>query len=330
MTTPRLVLTAGEPAGIGPDLVLQIANQKRDYQLIVIADPALLEARKQQLGLTVKLEPVDLTKPATVTPKGTLHYMAEPLATSSQAGRLDRRNANYVLNTLLRAHQGCEVGHFDALVTAPIHKGIINDADISFTGHTEFFADQAGVEQVVMMLAIPQLKVALATTHLPLKAVSSAITQPLLTKTLTITEQALRSQFGIAHPRIAVCGLNPHAGEGGHLGDEEIQVIIPVIEKLKQQGLLLSGPWPADTIFLQSRLSEFDAVFAMYHDQGLPVLKHAGFSNAVNITLGLPYIRTSVDHGTALALAGTGKADTGSLLAALKMAQSMVLSRNRI
>jgi 4-hydroxythreonine-4-phosphate dehydrogenase len=290
------VLTAGEPAGIGPDIALQLAEHNQDYELIVITDPVLLWQRAEQLGLVVDFELIDLDQPATPTPAGVLRYLPVQLAEPVQAGVLDKRNANYVLETLLVAHRGCISGQFDAMVTCPVHKGVINDADIPFTGHTEFLAEQAGIDRVVMMLACDSFRVALATTHLPLREVCDAITEDSLTQTIEIIERAMQSQFGIAQPKIAVCGLNPHAGESGHLGREE-------------------------------RLEEIDVVLAMYHDQGLPVLKHAGFSSAVNVTLGLPYIRTSVDHGTALDIAATGKAKMGSLEAALDMARMMISSR---
>jgi len=286
----------------------------------VIADPVLLWQRAEQLGLVIDFELVDLDSPASASPAGVLRYLSEQLAVPVESGVLDSRNADYVLRTLTTAHQGCSSGIFDAMVTCPVHKGVINDAAISFTGHTEFLAEQAGVEKVVMMLACDSLRVALATTHLPLRDVSDAITQSSLGQVIEITENAMQSQFGIAEPKIAVCGLNPHAGEDGHLGSEEINVINPVIQFFKDKGSSVSGAWPADTIFLKERLEDFDVVLAMYHDQGLPVLKHAGFSSAVNVTLGLPYIRTSVDHGTALDLAGHGNADPGSFRKALEKA----------
>lgn len=318
----RIALTAGEPAGIGPDLCIQIAQCQQSSEIVVIADPELLSQRAKQLGLPIKLEPTDLSKPANVPSKGTLRYLPVELAVPVTAGELSSRNSTYVLNTLQLALDGCLEREFDAVVTAPVHKGIINDAGFTFSGHTEFFADGACVEQVVMMLATPALRVALATTHLPLKMVSQAITQESLTRVIEIIHHGLLS------PRIAVCGLNPHAGEGGHLGTEEIDVIAPVIERLSMQGINLSGPWPADTIFVQSKLQDYDVVLAMYHDQGLPVLKHQGFGNAVNVTLGLPFIRTSVDHGTALDIAGTGKATISSLQAAIDMANTMIKSKH--
>ncbi len=326
---PRLVLTAGEPAGIGPDLAIELAEQYQDYELIVIADPALLWQRAEQLGKVIDFELVDLDLPPITTAAGVLRYLPVQLAEPVEPGVLDKRNADYVLQTILTAHQGCQSGQFDAMVTCPVHKGVINDAEIPFTGHTEFLAEQSGVEKVVMMLACDSLRVALATTHLPLREVSDAITTTSLHQILDIIEQAMQTQFGIAEPNIAVCGLNPHAGEDGHLGSEEIDVIDPVIASFQEKGSAVSGSWPADTIFLNDRLENIDVVLAMYHDQGLPVLKHAGFSSAVNITLGLPYIRTSVDHGTALDLAASGLAKLGSLEAALAMARSMIASRGR-
>ena len=326
---PRLVLTAGEPAGIGPDLAIELAEQYQDYELIVIADPALLWQRAEQLGKVIDFELVDLDLPPITTAAGVLRYLPVQLAEPVEPGVLDKRNADYVLQTLLTAHQGCQSGQFDAMVTCPVHKGVINDAEIPFTGHTEFLAEQSGVDKVVMMLACDSLRVALATTHLPLREVSDAITSTSLHQVIDIIEQAMQTQFGIAEPNIAVCGLNPHAGEDGHLGSEEIDVIDPVIASFQEKGSAVSGSWPADTIFLKDRLENIDVVLAMYHDQGLPVLKHAGFSSAVNITLGLPYIRTSVDHGTALDLAASGLAKLGSLEAALAMARSMIASRGR-
>jgi len=324
---PRIVLTAGEPAGIGPDLCIQLAQHQQQCDLIVIADPILLRQRAQLLDLTITLEEADLTIPASIPKKGVLRYKSVDLSEPVTAGKLNSQNSNYVLRTLQYALDGCLDKTFDAVVTAPVHKGVINDANVHFTGHTEFFADGSDTEQVVMMLATSGLRVALATTHLPLKDVSHAITQSSLSKVIEITHHAMKKQFGIHNPRIAVCGLNPHAGEDGHLGREEIDVIKPVIERLSQQGVLLSGPWPADTVFVKDKLNEFDVVLAMYHDQGLPVLKHQGFGKAVNVTLGLPFIRTSVDHGTALELAGTGKANMTSLQAAIDMAITMKMSQ---
>ena len=319
----RIALTAGEPAGIGPELCLQIAHHQYPCELVVIADPVLLQQRADSLGMSLIFEQVDFTQAATIPPECVIRYLPVDLVVESQPGILDCRNAEYVLNTLQLALDGCLAGQFSAMVTAPVHKGIINDADIAFTGHTEFLAEGASIEKVVMMLATPSLRVALATTHLPLKEVSSAITQASLTQVIDILIQSMKSQFGLSKPRIGVCGLNPHAGEDGHLGREEIDVINPIIEQFKRQGEMISGPWPADTLFVENKLQNFDVILAMYHDQGLPVLKHQGFGKAVNITLGLPFIRTSVDHGTALDLVGTGQAQTGSLHAAVEMAIEM-------
>jgi 4-hydroxythreonine-4-phosphate dehydrogenase len=314
---PRIALTAGEPAGIGPELIARLAAFDVGADLIVIADPGLIAQRARDLDIALTLEPYRSDTPSLRT--GTLGVAAVPLRTPSVAGRLDPRNAAYVLDTLARAADGAIAGEFDAIVTAPVHKGVINDAGIHFTGHTEFFADRAGCD-VVMMLAAARLRVALATTHLPLAAVPAAITREGLLRCLRILQRDLVERFHIAAPRIAVLGLNPHAGEGGHLGREEIETITPVIEQLRGEGMNLIGPLPADTAFVPTHLAHYDAVFAMYHDQGLPVLKHAGFGHSVNITLGLPYVRTSVDHGTALDLAGTGQADPGSLIAATTLA----------
>ena len=319
-TCQRIALTSGEPAGIGPDLCVQLAQEQQVCELVVIADPFLLEQRAAQLGLSIRLELVELAKPANVPDKGTIRYLPVELAVKVQAGTLNKQNSAYVLNTLQLALDGCLDDTFAAVVTAPVHKGVINDAGFIFSGHTEFFADGAGVDKVVMMLATSTLRVALATTHLPLKMVSEAITQTSLTRVIEIIHQSFSS------PKIAVCGLNPHAGESGHLGSEEIDVITPVIKRLSKQGMNLSGPWPADTIFVQEKLRDFDVILAMYHDQGLPVLKHQGFGRAVNVTLGLPFIRTSVDHGTALDIAGTGKATISSLQAAIDMAIQMTKS----
>jgi 4-hydroxythreonine-4-phosphate dehydrogenase len=319
----RIALTAGEPAGIGPDLCIQLAQYQQQCDLIVIADPQLLQQRAQQLGLTVNLEEADLSLTATVPDIGTLRYIPIELIEPVLAGRLNSQNSPYVLQTLQYALDGCLDGSFDAVVTAPVHKAVINDANVEFTGHTEFFADGSGTEKVVMMLATPDLRVALATTHLPLKEVSDAITPASLMQVIEIIHANMKQQFGLSQPRIAVCGLNPHAGEDGHLGREEIDVINPVIKQLSQQGITVSGAWPADTIFVKDKLTDVDVVLAMYHDQGLPVLKHQGFGMAVNVTLGLPFIRTSVDHGTALELAGTGRAKITSLQAAIDMAITM-------
>ena len=323
MALARIAITAGEPAGIGPDIVLTMAQQEWDAELVVLADPQLLAERAARLGLPVSLSPAELDSPARPHRPGTLRVLPIKLGKSCQAGVLDAANAAYVVQTLQRAAEGCMAGDFNAMVTAPVQKSIINDAGIAFTGHTEFLAAATGTERVVMMLATPHLRVALATTHLPLAAVPAAITRELLLGTLHILATDLRDKFGLPSPRIAVLGLNPHAGEGGHMGREEIETIIPALEQLRAGGMNLLGPLPADTAFNPKVLEQCDAVFAMYHDQGLPVLKYSGFGNAINITLGLPIIRTSVDHGTALDLAGSGKADAASLGHALAQAISM-------
>ncbi len=318
--TCRIALTPGEPAGIGPDLCIALAQRDQAAELVALADPELLAARAAQLDLPLTLETVNTNAVAEPSKAGRLKVVPISLATPAQSGHLDPGNAGYVLETLNQAIDGCVAGSFQALVTGPVHKGAINDAGIPFTGHTEYLAQRTQVEQVVMMLAAPGLRVALATTHLPLREVADAINQAGLQRVIEVLHRDLQQRFAIAAPRILVCGLNPHAGEGGHLGREEIEVIGPVLEQLRNQGMNLRGPLPADTLFTPPYLEQADAVLAMYHDQGLPVLKHMGFGAAVNITLGLPIIRTSVDHGTALELAGTGKALTGSLQAALDMA----------
>ncbi|MGY3858887.1 4-hydroxythreonine-4-phosphate dehydrogenase PdxA [Aeromonas intestinalis] len=324
MPCRRLAITPGEPAGIGPDLVLQIALQDWPHQLVAIVDPALLHARAALLGLPVVLEPYDASAPARPQRAGTLTVCPLPLGAPVVPGKLDEGNGAYVLNTLQRACDGNLNGEFDAVVTGPVHKGIINQAGVSFSGHTEFFAQQSGTADVVMLLATEGLRVALATTHIPLAYVAKAITEDRLGKVIRILDADLKCKFGIAQPRIYVCGLNPHAGEGGHLGREEIDVIEPALDALRQEGIDLVGPLPADTLFQDKYLKDADAVLTMYHDQGLPVLKYKGFGNSVNITLGLPFIRTSVDHGTALDLAGKGLADPGSLITAINHAIQMV------
>ena len=317
-----LLYTPGEPAGIGPDLILQLAHQSAPLPLVV-ADPDLLAARALKLGLAVELHACASLEEFS-TDDRRLQVLPVKLAAPATPGRLDATNAGYVLETLRTATALCmEAPDRRALVTGPVHKGVINEAGIPFTGHTEFLA-QLTHGTPVMMLACPNLRVALATTHLPLRAVADAITQERLEQVLTILHGDLRRRFGIADPHILVCGLNPHAGEGGHLGTEELEIIAPTLERLRQRGMSLIGPLPADTLFTPRHLKKADAVLAMYHDQGLPVLKHLGFGNAVNITLGLPMVRTSVDHGTALELAGSGEAETGSLRAALDVARKML------
>lgn len=319
----KLVITSGEPAGIGPDLVLKLAQSDWPIQLVVLADKACLSARAQQLNLAIELIDYAPNLPCTTSRAGQLTVEHLPTAQPVVAGHLNAANAAYVISLLKRATQGCMSGEFAGMVTGPVHKGIINQAGLPFTGHTELLAQDSGTPLVVMMLATPGLRVALATTHLPLAQVPNAITQPLLTDILEITHNALRHQFGIAKPHILVAGLNPHAGEGGHMGREEIDVIEPVLERLRDH-MHLSGPLPADTLFTPKYLKTADAVLAMYHDQGLPVLKHMGFGNAVNITLGLPFIRTSVDHGTALDLAGRGQANDSSFKYAIQVALEMI------
>lgn len=318
-----LALTAGEPAGIGPDLVIQLAQREHDRPLVVIADPALLRHRARQLHLPLDIvEVATASDPPAPSATGMLHVLPVKAPVETVAGVLDSRNSRYVLETLSVAVNGCLDGCFAAMITAPVHKGIINDAGIRFSGHTEFIAGLTGGHPV-MMLACPGLRVALVTTHLPLRDVADAITPDLLIRTARTLHTDLRSRFGIGRPRILVCGLNPHAGESGHLGREEIQIIEPALALLRKEGIDVAGPFPADTLFTPALLQTGDAVLAMYHDQGLPVLKHKGFGAAVNVTLGLPIIRTSVDHGTALDLAGSGTAHAGSLEAAIAMAAEM-------
>jgi 4-hydroxythreonine-4-phosphate dehydrogenase len=315
---PRLALTTGEPAGIGPDLCVQIAQRELPCALTVIGDPELLRERAGRLGLPLELAIGETGATGEHRP-GTLAVWPAARAADRTPGRLNPANAGYVLDTIAEGTRACLAGRYDALVTPPVHKGNINQAGIAFTGHTEYIAAITGGEPV-MMLAAPGLRVALATTHLPLREVSRAITREGLERTLRILHRDLKQRFGLPAPSILVCGLNPHAGEGGHLGREEIEVIEPVLNALRGEGFRLEGPLPADTLFLPQNLERADAVLAMYHDQGLPVLKYLGFGRAVNITLGLPVVRTSVDHGTALDLAGTGLADAGSLAAAIDSA----------
>jgi len=318
------VVTPGEPAGIGPDLCLLMARNAQPHALIAIASLELLRARAELLGLDIHLLPVlPGAWPQIPAPAGSLYVWDTPLQAPAEPGRLEPRNAPYVLETLTRAGQGCLDNHFAGMITAPVHKGVINEAGIPFSGHTEFLAELTHTEQVVMMLATHGLRVALVTTHLPLKDVAAAITRERLERVTRILHADLVGKFGIAKPRILVCGLNPHAGEGGHLGREEIEIIEPTLAGLRSEGIDLIGPLPADTLFTPKNLDHCDAVLAMYHDQGLPVLKYKGFGAAVNVTLGLPIVRTSVDHGTALDLAGSGRIDIGSLQVALETAYQM-------
>ncbi|MBO9663821.1 4-hydroxythreonine-4-phosphate dehydrogenase PdxA [Dokdonella sp.] len=329
---PRLALTAGEPAGIGPELIAKLAASDLAADLVAIADADLLADAARRAGVDLDLETYDPNRAPTARARGRLRVAPIPLRAAAAPGTLDPRNAAYVLATLARAADGAADGEFAAIVTAPVHKGVVNDAGIAFTGHTEFFAQRAGRDVVMMLTAANaggraasggDLRVALATTHLPLAAVPAAIRRDDLVRHLHILCDELIARFGIAAPRVAVLGLNPHAGEGGHLGREEIDEIAPAIARLRSAGFDVQGPLPADTAFVPTQLARYDAVFAMYHDQGLPVLKHAGFGHAVNVTLGLPYIRTSVDHGTALDLAGSGRADAGSIIAATDLAMRL-------
>ncbi|MCF7201518.1 4-hydroxythreonine-4-phosphate dehydrogenase PdxA [Pseudomonas oligotrophica] len=325
MTLSRpFVVTPGEPAGIGPDLCLLLAREQQARPLVAIASLELLRERSQALGLDIQLLATGPgVWPGEPAPAGSLYVWDTPLRAPSQPGRLDPGNAPYVLETLTRAANGCLAGDFAGMITAPVHKGVINEAGVAFSGHTEFLAELSATPQVVMMLATDGLRVALVTTHLPLREVADAITAERLERVTRILHADLVGKFGIARPRILVCGLNPHAGEGGHLGREEIEIIEPALERLRAEGIDLHGPLPADTLFTPKHLEHCDAVLAMYHDQGLPVLKYKGFGAAVNVTLGLPIVRTSVDHGTALDLAGTGRIDTGSLRVALETAYQM-------
>ncbi len=315
-----IAVTSGEPAGIGPDICLSLAVRRPSCRAVVLGDRELLAARASQLGLDLQLRAFD---PLLAPAAGELEVLHLPLAAAVTAGRLNPANSPYVLAMLRRAVSGCADGSFAAMVTAPVHKGVINDAGVPFTGHTEFLAALTSTPRVVMMLVGGGLRVALATTHLALADVAGAITRVSLEETLQILQRALQQRFGLAQPRILVASLNPHAGEGGHLGREEIEVISPVLERMRHLGMFLEGPLPADTLFTPQVLARADCVLAMFHDQGLPVLKYASFGKGVNVTLGLPLVRTSVDHGTALELAGSGAADPGSLHAAMEMALAM-------
>lgn len=318
-----LLLTPGEPAGIGPELAVRLAAE--DPSLVLVADPGLIARTARRIGLTVDVvELSEINAGAT----GGLRCLPVALAEAEQPGELNPANAAYVLDCLRVAMRCCLDGSAAGLVTAPVHKGVINESGVAFSGHTEFLAAGAGVRKVVMMLVAGHVRVALATTHLPLKEVPAAITAEHLGTTLDLLHADLVNRFAIDDPHIAVLGLNPHAGEGGHLGREEIDIINPVIEDRRAAGMRLTGPLPADTAFVPLHLRAYDAVLAMYHDQGLPVLKHVGFGHAVNVTLGLPFVRTSVDHGTALDLAGSGKADGGSLVAAVALARQLAASQS--
>ncbi|MGK9172552.1 4-hydroxythreonine-4-phosphate dehydrogenase PdxA [Yokenella regensburgei] len=326
MPVHRVVITPGEPAGIGPDLVVQLAQRDWPVELVVCADAELLTGRACLLGLPLTLREYAPSLPAVAQQAGSLTLLPVELKAPVVPGLLNVENGPYVVDTLARACDGCLNGEFAALITGPVHKGVINDSGTPFTGHTEFFEERSQVNKVVMMLATEAMRVALATTHLPIKAVPEAITADVLRDVITILHTDLQQKFGIRQPHILVCGLNPHAGEGGHMGTEEIETIIPVLNEMRATGMNLSGPLPADTLFQPKYLDNADAVLAMYHDQGLPVLKYQGFGRGVNITLGLPFIRTSVDHGTALELAGQGKADVGSFITALNLAITMIVN----
>jgi len=307
-TTSKIAYTVGEPAGIGAELILQLAQTAPIDDIIVIGDQRLLEARAHQLGLEL--------------PKN-FPILHTPITNIDCCGKADPENVSGLISMLNKAIDGCMNGEFAAMVTGPLHKGVINDSGIAFSGHTEYLAERTGGAKPVMLLATSSLRVALVTTHLPLKEVSAAITEELVIEICQIVDQDLRAKYGIERPKLLVCGLNPHAGEGGHLGMEEIDIIIPALDKLKSQDIDVVGPLPADTLFTPKYLETADVAIAMYHDQGLPVLKAQGFGSAANITLGLPIIRTSVDHGTAFDLAGSGAADTGSLLTAIEVARQM-------
>ena len=330
---PRIAITAGEPAGIGPDLCVMLAQQAINAEIVVIADREVISDRAHQIGIPLNIVPYRGTAQPHVG-NGTLTVMHQQIKYPAQAGKLDIRNSAYVLETLKVAASNCATKNnptmqFSAMVTAPVHKGVINEAGITFSGHTEFLAELTNTEQVVMMLVGGGMRVALATTHLALRDVPDAITKQGLETCIRILHHDLMCKFNISQPRILVAGLNPHAGEDGYLGREEIQVINPVLSLLRAEGMQLTGALPADTLFAKHHLSQADAVLAMYHDQGLPVLKHASFGEGVNVTLGLPMIRTSVDHGTALDLAGTGNIEIGSMLAAINLAIQLAHNQSK-
>lgn len=321
--TKRIAITPGEPAGIGPDLAITIAQQDWPVELVVVACKQLISSRAKNLGLALTLVDYDPSVAPMPQRAGTLTILSVDMAEACIPGELNAQNGAYVIETLRIASEKNISGEFDAIVTGPVHKGLINQSGIAFSGHTEYFAHQANCSDVVMMLATEGLRVALVTTHIPLAYVSKAITAERLQKVTRILHSDLITKFGITQPKIYVCGINPHAGEGGHLGKEEIEVMIPALDELRAEGINTIGPLPADTIFQQKYLDDADAILTMYHDQGLPVLKYKGFGSSVNITLGLPFIRTSVDHGTALELAGTNSADSGSFIEAINTAISL-------
>ena len=325
MLLPRIAVTPGEPAGIGIDLVIELAAHNLAAELIIIADPKIIKARAELLKKPLKINTYNQETPDITIKTSMPSLTVLPITAPKEVkpGEPSTENAGYILQTLERAVTGCLNGEFDAMCTGPVNKAILCKAGIPFSGHTEFLAEKTHSKEVVMMLSCEGLRVSLVTTHLPLSAVSAAITQEKLESVIRVTHTALKSWFGIESPKVSVLGLNPHAGENGTLGREEIDVILPVINKLQREGMLISGPVPADTAFTHKRLTEQDAVVAMYHDQGLPVLKHLGFGKSVNISLGLPIIRTSVDHGTAFDLAGSGKADANSFIYAIEIAIHM-------
>jgi len=324
ISTKRILVTPGEPAGIGPDIVIQIAQLPWPVELVAIADPDLLTQRAKQLGLPLRLITGDSGQGQESHQPGSLKIIPVKLNIPAEPGTLNAGNSEYVLRTLEIAADLCKKNMADAVVTGPVHKGIINQANIPFTGHTEFFAHFCQVQHTVMLFVVDQMKVALATTHIPLAKVPHAITKERLHLVLSILNSELQQKFHIKSPRMLVCGLNPHAGEGGYLGREEIDVIAPVLKELQEQNYIVDGPLPADTIFTPKNLEQADVVLAMYHDQALPVVKYAGFGHAVNVTLGLPFVRTSVDHGTAIGIAGTGAADAGSMKAAIELAIKII------
>ena len=319
----RIAVTPGEPSGIGPDLLIKLIQRPLDFELVAYVDPALLESRAKRLNLPLRILEATKGEPR-ASKRSEISIKPIPLKASVVPGILNADNSEYVLETLSNAIVDCQKNYCQAIVTGPVHKGIINTAGIEFTGHTEFLAKKTSTKKVVMMLATNGLKVALVTTHMPLSNVSKNITQDLLKETIYILNSELKKKFSIKQPNILVCGLNPHAGESGYLGMEELEIIEPCLNQLRSEGIFLEGPLPADTVFTPKYLNSCDVILAMYHDQGLPVLKHMGFGKAVNITLGLPIIRTSVDHGTALDLAGTNKGDIGSLATAIEYAKKMV------
>ncbi len=319
-STSRILITPGEPAGIGPDIVVQAAQQRWPVELIAVGDPELLAARANRLGLPLNLIQWNSEDSIEASQPSSLKFIPVTLSTPSEPGYLNKKNASYVIECLKLATQYCLQNLAQALVTGPIQKSILNEAGIPFTGHTEFLAKFCGIDNVIMLFVAPGLRVALATTHLPLAKVSQTITKKLLIDKIRLLHKELKNRFSIRHPRILVCGLNPHAGENGHLGNEELEIISPALAELAKENINVSGPFPADTAFTHKNLQESDAVFAMYHDQALPVVKYAGFGQVVNVTLGLPIIRTSVDHGTALDIAGTQQADPSSLIHAIQLA----------